>query len=509
MEEHTSWPGLDQKSFYKILQSIPEGLFIMDQQGSPIFINQIARELLQLHENSLTCSAVLSQILSFDPLQCHEAIMKETLIHRVPYQVLVAPFDVSSSRGIILFFKNLSEVRQAEELKTDFISIASHELRNPLTSIKNALDILIEKSAGEINTEQAGFLNIAIRNVNRISKLVNEYLDLSKIELGTVAFQFRSLRLDEMVSNIVEEFKEQAKKKKITLHFTIPPRLPHIIADPYKLEEIFFNLLQNALEYSKEGGEITVAAKEIKLSPKGNQGNFRSQIEVSIADTGIGIPAEQKRLVFEKFYRLNKTTEQPKKGAGLGLAIVKNLVERHGGTIYVENNQPVGSRFCFTLLTCKGERRDLGFRFLFDKEFQRAKQNYSILSILAVLIEGFQSIRQKVGKEKADIILKQVEAAVDESLYHKADTFAHYKQGEIFVVFCDAEKKGVEVICKRIKENIVRSLGGQESSLKQHLSIRLGTATYPVDADNQRDLFRKAVANARGEQDGPKEDPHH
>ena len=222
-------------------------------------------------------------------------------------------------------------------------------------------------------------------------------------------------------------------------------------------------------------------------------------VRVSVADTGIGIPEDKRTAVFDKFSRAGMSLEMGKEGVGLGLSIVKKLVELHGGEIHVEANEPRGSCFCFTLPVFETERRDPGFRWVFDLEFQKARKSCNALSLLAILLENFQSVQARMGKEQTDIILKKLEATVAKSLYRHSDIVIHRKEAEMFVLFCEAKKEGALAISKRLKQNISKFLESQSEGLSRELIIHVGFSTYPCDADNQRDLFRNAFSNARKE----------
>jgi signal transduction histidine kinase len=510
MQKISNLNALDQESLFAVVKSIPDGLIIMDEKGAPLYFNRPARQLLSLKEQKASLHQYLLQILDFDPLSVTGEEKIKARVHGAFYQVLVCPFQSRHlHRGIILFFKDISALLEAEEMKTEFISIASHELRNPITAVNNALEILSSKETGEINPEQESFLKIAARNMHRIAALVEEYLDLSRIEVGKQTFQYSTVKLDDFFQPLVEECRAKAGTKKITFSMAIPPKIPQVIADPYKLEQIFYNLFDNALKYSNEGGSITVTAREVKRRGSGQGQDIRHKVEVVIADTGTGIPEDKKKLIFEKFYRVNKSLEKEKGGAGLGLAIVKKLVEKHGGEIYVQDNKPAGSRFCFSLLTAGEERRNLGFRLIFDREFQKARKTLSSLSLIAIVVERIQIMRQRRGGEKMDVLLNKVCTAISESLYHKADTFVHYKKGEIFVIFCEAEKNGAQIIRQRIEERVQRLIQEQYQALVKDFSLHIGIAVYPDDADNQRDLFRMALHSNRGDENGEEENTRH
>ena len=480
------------------LETMPDGLIVIDDRGEQLFANTAARKILHSNKSALCFYENLLYLLSFDPLSFLEDTEKEVLIKNITYTISVLPlFTNAHKSGAALFFKNCHLLKHAEELKTDFVSIASHELRNPLTAMKNALDILCTRGAGDLTPAQEKFLTIAVRNANRISSLVNEYLDLSKITLDKVPFEFKPGTVQEIVLPVIEEFRERAAQKKISIAIEIPSQLPQILADISKVEQILVNLVENAVKYTPEGGAIAIGAQEQQVQVRDDY--EQSMVKIVVADTGIGVPENKRELIFNTFYRINRAMEVEEEGMGLGLAVVKKLVERHGGQIHVESNVPRGSRFCFTIPSYESERRDANLRLLFDREFQRARKNQSSLSLIAIFLENFDALQQQCGEQEARRILGELEASIKRSLYHPADIFISHKKGEILVIICETEKFGAEVICGRIERNAEKILNPLCATLTAQVRFRFGVAVYPDDALTQHELFKTALAMARGE----------
>jgi signal transduction histidine kinase/GGDEF domain-containing protein len=482
----------------KALETMPDGLIVIDNRGEQLFTNTAARQILHNNKNELSFYEKLLYLLSFDPLSFLEEAEREALIKNITYTISVIPlFTNAHKSGVALLLKNCHLLKHTEELKTDFVSIASHELRNPLTAMKNALDIVCNRGAGDLTPAQENFLTIALRNANRIASLVNEYLDLSKITLDKVPFEFKTHSVLDIVLPVIEEFRERAGHKEISIHAEIPSQLPQILADISKVEQIFVNLVDNAIKYTPEGGAITVTALEVQVPVRDNY--EQSMVELVVADTGMGVPESKRELIFNTFYRIKRAMEVDEEGMGLGLAVVKKLVERHGGKVRVESNVPRGSRFCFTIPSYEGERRDANLRLLFDREFQRARKNQSSLCLIAIFVENFDALHQHCGAQEARRILGELEASIKLSLYHPADIFISHKKGEILVIICETEKFGAEVICGRIERNAEKILKPLCEALNVPVRFRFGVAVYPDEAQTQRELFRNALAMARGE----------
>ena len=498
--DYLSSPALIEQ-LLKALEKMPDGLIVIDDRGEQLFSNIAARKILPHNKTTRCFYENLLYILSFDPLSFLEDTEKEVLIKNMTYNISVLPlFTNAHKSGAALFFKNSGVLKHAEELKTDFVSIASHELRNPLTAMKNALDILCTRGAGDLTPAQEKFLTIAVRNASRISSLVSEYLDLSKISLDKVPFEFKPGTVQDIVLPVIEEFRARAAHKKISITIDIPSQLPQILADISKVEQILVNLVENAVKYTPEGGAIAISAQEVQMQVRDNY--EQSMVKIVVADTGIGVPENKRELIFNTFYRINRAMEVEEEGMGLGLAVVKKLVERHGGQIHVESNEPRGSRFCFTIPSYEGERRDANLRLLFDREFQRARKNQSSLSLIAIFLENFDALQHQYGEPEARRILGELEASIKRSLYHPADIFISHKKGEILVIICETQKFGAEVICGRIEQNAAKILEPLCAALTAPMRFRFGVAVYPDDAQTQHELFRTALAMARGEAHG-------
>ena len=224
------------------------------------------------------------------------------------------------------------------EMKSEFISIVSHDLRTPLTSIKNAVGLLITEKAGKLNKTQINFMSMAERNIDRLARLINDLLDLSKLEAGKMKLQFAEIDIKRIMQLSVETFKSRADDKSIELTMNLPEVLPNVYVDSDRIEQVFANLIDNALKFTSEGGKIVVSARKIQ-----------DKVEVSVEDTGVGISADNKQHIFDQFYQTEDTLSRKTGGTGLGLSIVKQLIDAHGGKISVESEEGKGSRFFFAI----------------------------------------------------------------------------------------------------------------------------------------------------------------
>jgi signal transduction histidine kinase len=229
------------------------------------------------------------------------------------------------------------KLEQINHLKNEFISMVSHELRTPLTTIKGFVSIVLNEETGPLNDQQRHFLETSDRAIDRLTLLVSDLLDISRIEAGQIKMQLRPISLKEVVQRVAVNFAPQLKVQSLTLTLQLPDPLPLVMADPDRIGQVLDNLLSNALKFTARGG-ITISAVD--------KGDF---VMVSVKDTGSGIAKEEHDRIFDKFYQIKVGSGYPSKGTGLGLAIVKSIVESHRGKIWVESESGSGSDFRFIL----------------------------------------------------------------------------------------------------------------------------------------------------------------
>ncbi len=235
-------------------------------------------------------------------------------------------------RKIIVVLHDITGIKRLEKVKADFVANVAHELKTPLTSIKGFVEALEDELGFEKH-----HLDIIKRNIERLTNIVSDLLLLSELESRERRFQIEEVNLKEMVGDILKIFEKQLKEKKISFGLDIPAELPRIKADPFWLEQVFMNLIDNAIKYTEEGG--------IKVDICSGNGDIR----ITIQDTGIGIPKEDSSRIFERFYVVDKSRSRRFGGTGLGLSIVKHAVLAHNGKIDVKSEVGKGSEFIVTL----------------------------------------------------------------------------------------------------------------------------------------------------------------
>ena len=336
-----------------ILSSIEDGLVVFDINLKVTGINPAAREMLgvTLSETaSLRCSDIIPDSNVCDLIRetvetgIHPSIPDEQRIvvlstgKRIRHYL----FSVTAIRGrdrnlsgIVLLLRDVTRLKEVEQLKSEFVMAASHELRTPLTSLGMSVDLLLEHASGALPEKDQELLKAAHEEVHRMKALVNDLLDLSKIEAGRIEMEYDSVQVITLFNHVRTVFKSQLDMKQVELTEEIPNELPRVRADANKITWVLTNLVSNALRYVGNGGRIQLKAH--RIGPN---------VHLSVEDDGPGIPQKYQSKIFQKFVQVKG---QEAGGTGLGLAICKEIVRAHGGAIWVESSQGKGSTFTFTL----------------------------------------------------------------------------------------------------------------------------------------------------------------
>jgi NtrC-family two-component system sensor histidine kinase KinB len=336
-----------------ILASIEDGLVVFDTNLRVTGINPAARRMLHLEFtecSTLQCADILPVPHVCDLIQTTvdtgtqpgmpEEQRTITLLEREQsrhylFSITTIRGKERSLSGIVLLLRDVTRLKEVEQLKSDFVMAASHELRTPLTGLGMSIDLLLEHAAEGLVESDRELLQAAHEEVYRMKALVNDLLDLSKIEAGRIELEFASVPVHTLFDHVQAVFKGQLDQKQVELTVTLPADLPNIRVDVHKITWVLTNLLSNALRYVSERGHIHIMAKKVG-----------EQVHLSVRDDGPGIPPEYQTKIFQKFVQVKG---QEAGGTGLGLAICKEIVRAHGGTIWVESTLGQGSTFTFTV----------------------------------------------------------------------------------------------------------------------------------------------------------------
>ncbi len=338
-----------------ILKGMMEGVLMVDGRGRILMVNDALRNLLSLHSD-VADKMPLEVIRNAELEGAIRKVIQEgksvVLELNLPssdgriFEVNVVPIQPSTEvipkegpmiRGTIAVFHDITRLKELEKIRQDFVANVSHELRTPLTTIKGYAETLLEGALKEDVASQ--FVQVIKRHTDRLTKIVEDLLVLSKIESKEFRLNLEFLSLPELINEVLDLAKDAAVKKNISITKNeISPSLL-VEADRDYIEQVLVNLLDNAIKYTPEGGKVTVSAIE----------KDQKEIEISVQDNGIGIPQKDLPRIFERFYRVDKGRSQELGGTGLGLSIVKHIIQVHRGRIWAESQLGKGSTFNFTL----------------------------------------------------------------------------------------------------------------------------------------------------------------
>ena len=250
--------------------------------------------------------------------------------------VCCAPFKdrVGMNLGTITVLHDITVLKKVAQMKSDFVSLVAHEIRSPMNSVLMQLKVIMDGLAGEVTEKQKDLLGKASRKICSLVDMTTELLDLSKIESGLITLEKETIQFDGLIQDQINFHRESAETKKIAIHFKCSADLPPVYANRRNMEEVIANLVTNAIKYSPEGGTITLSAAI-----------ENDYLCITVADTGWGIPPEDLKHVFNRFYRVKNDKTRHITGTGLGLSIVKRIVEAHHGTVDVQSRLNQGSTF--------------------------------------------------------------------------------------------------------------------------------------------------------------------
>jgi two-component system, OmpR family, phosphate regulon sensor histidine kinase PhoR len=342
----------DEGRLKSVLENMTSGVLMIDREGKIVLLNRSAEEVLGFSAQELLGKKYdeakqqheFAQMIQ-ECLETKEHIREEMIFYYPNERILeinLNPIHQSDDEwaGVLVVIQDTTAVRRLERMRSEFVANVSHELKTPVTAIKGFAETLLGGALSDKETAKS-FLQIIFDESERLNRLIGDILELSKIESKRIPLQFSPIHLKAFVEKGLHVVSSEAKKKSIELEMQVPEDL-YIEADEDRLRQILNNLLSNGINYSPEGGRVKVKAESVA---SGYEGSEHDTIRFTIADTGIGIPKKDLPRIFERFYRVDKARSRSSGGTGLGLSIVKHLVELHRGTIRVESEVGIGSKF--------------------------------------------------------------------------------------------------------------------------------------------------------------------
>jgi PAS domain S-box-containing protein len=339
----------EKKQTDAVIRSVAEGLLVVDAQGKVVMMNPAAERLLGVVrkdqigkpiDESLKEEQLLSLVKNSKGKEGKEIELvsqNNETSKTIRASSAVIENENGQTVGMVSVLSDITKQKEIDRLKASFVANVTHELRTPLVSIDKAINFLLTGSG--FNESQQQFLSIASRNCKRLSLLINDLLDLAKLEAGKMNVQLGPNSIEKVIADSIEGLNAWATAKSVTLANKADTNLPQVKIDPDKIVQVLNNLIGNAIKFTPTDGTITVNAKT----------NNDNQVVVSVQDTGVGIAQNELSKVFDKFYQTGERVATDVSGTGIGLSIAKEIVQLHGGRIWVESQDGQGAKFSFTV----------------------------------------------------------------------------------------------------------------------------------------------------------------
>lgn len=474
-----------------ILESLGEGLVAADEKGRIILANKQAEAMFEKPAFEML-GRHITEVIPIQDERGHKvadkasppvvalktglkASMRACYVRKdkalTPLHISVSPvFLENKIIGVIGVFRDITQEKELDRAKTEFISTVSHELRTPLTSIREGVAQVYEEILGPVNGDQKEFLEIALDEVDRLAAIINDLLDISKIEAGKVTLRKTWIDLTELIRSVLFSYRNVMRNKNLVLEARLPDHAVEIFCDPDKIKQVLTNLLTNAHKFTEAGGKIVLNIKEKD-----------DEIVLSVKDTGCGIAKEYIPKLFDKFVQVGRTAGPGIKGTGLGLAISKNLVEMHEGQIWLESEINKGSVFYFTLPKLKKDSAA-------KENIEHGLQNLGEAHLLSILVFKTHGKAEPSGVTPAAEVLKKfIKELEKKSARGSADAFLNGSDECIIVLPYAGKKKAADSA-----EEFKKMLNGLMDQYESHFKISTGISTYPEDADTSELLLRKA-----------------
>ncbi len=346
---------LEKNKVEAIVKSLLDGLVMLDPSHRIVLVNPEAEKILGIKQKEVIHKR-LDQIREYSHIdKLYKILEKEEepigreyeLVFKRPFkqffQVSITTVTAGRRRvGLMITLHDITREKEIERLKTEFVSIAAHQLRTPLSAIKWTLQMLRDSSASKLSFDEKELLDKGYQSNERMINLINDLLDVARIEEGRLVYRSDYYSLEDIAREAFASMEELAKKKKIKLIFKESKKvLPEIRLDREKILLVMQNLLDNAIRFNNPGGKAEISVDRKK--------DNKNELEITVKDDGIGIPRARHDRIFKKFFRADNAILHETEGTGLGLFICKNIIEAHGGEIWFESRKGEGTTFCFSL----------------------------------------------------------------------------------------------------------------------------------------------------------------
>ncbi len=365
-----------------ILLSLGEGLVVTDRHGKIVLVNPAFEKMLGLKEKNVIGKKLIDVIsvsekgkeFSKDDCLIDKALEGKSITTELEYKrkdgtvmpvfVIITPVFIGGKVvGAVEVFRDISKEKAIDKAKTEFVSLASHQLRTPLSAINWYTEMLLSGDAGKISNEQKEYLQEIYSSNKRMVELVNALLNVSRLELGTFAVDPRETDIVKLAHEVVRELRPEIKEHKVKFKSKYD-KVPKIMVDPKLLHIVLQNLLNNSIKYTPPGGEVVFEIKNIKKGKQIDRRKFNQDgVLIKVSDTGLGIPKDQQDKIFTKLFRADNVRVQDVEGTGLGLYIVKSIIDHSGGKIWFRSKENKGTTF-YVFLPLAGMKKKQGKKSL-------------------------------------------------------------------------------------------------------------------------------------------------
>lgn len=394
------------------------------------------------------------------------------------YRISVDPLldERGNPIGGVHIMADITKEQEIDKMKNELISNVSHELRTPLSTIKEGIALVYDGSLGSLQADQKDMIGRVTNNIDRLGRLIDDLLDMSKIEAGRMELNKSSVDIPAFIEEILSSFQNQAKNKKIELRSHVQKDILPLYIDRDRIGQVLTNLIANSIKFTPAHGCITVG-----LEDKGKE------VEISVADTGIGISAKNITELFDRFSQFNRVYGPGGGGTGLGLTISKEIIDMHGGRIWAVSEGGKGSTFIFCLPRMT---QDEVFREYLINGLREAQVKECPLSLVVIRIKNIEKIIKTYTDTQVFAILREIEEIIGRTLRRKSDIVSRYKYGEIIIaILMDTAKKDAQSVKERIRQEIEVEM--QKKRWPKDIEIFLDIVTFPDDAADERVLINK------------------
>jgi signal transduction histidine kinase len=404
-------------------------------------------------------------------------------VRGVPYQAQLSPVvsDNGDMVGTVLAFRNFQQEQKLDEMKNELVNVVSHELRTPLTAIKNALSLLHGPRLGALNDKQQRFVRLSQTNVEQLVGIINDLLDLSKLEAGKMHIDLEPLSLAEPIAAALSSLEPPAEAKGVSLQSSTGNDLPLVHGDAASIQRLLINLVGNAIKFTDPGGRVLVEATTVEGESGCASG---TAVRVTVSDTGVGVPKDQLESIFDKFHQVTGASRHTTTvGTGLGLPICRELIKAHHGRIWAESDEGSGSRFSFTLPLL--DDYELLLRCL---ETDIARAGADGTSIVVTLLSVREDRSSGADPRPLDVLRDVAKSVTRRS----ADrVFLIRNKSQVVIVLPRTPGEGGAVFGERFAAEL------QKANLAKEFSVEVGSSTFPDDGGSADSLYSRAEASLR------------